>query len=280
MKDFIVSMLNSIGEGVDPGSMDLLTKTPTEFNRSLYYTAVDISNHVATPIAAAVLSIVIIIQFTTLAGKAEGDKQTMFKLICMTMIEACIILFFAQNAVMLLKSITQIGDWAVTTTQTYTGTPNLVHGEKLGDALSSAVDHAGLKGQMGALVILLLPWLASRVGTVVVTIFIYMRFIQLYLMTCFAPLPVSLLVNDHTRQMGIGYFKNFVQVTLQTAVLYIALVFYRKLSVGTVNASSFRDGMKFSDWCVNNFTGLILASLLLISIVTISNKATKALVGE
>ncbi len=280
MKDFIVDMLNSIGQGVNPDSMDLLTKSPTEFNKALYDTSVDIANNIGQPIAAAILSIVILIQFTTLAGKAEGDKQTMLKLICMTMIEACLILFFTQNATMLLSSITSIGDWSITSLQSLTGSIGTVKGENLGDALSKPIDDAGLKGQMAGLVLLLLPWLASKIGTVVVTIVIYLRFIQLYLMTAFAPVPVSFLVNEHTRQMGIGYFKIFAQVTFQTVMLYIALIFYRKIAIMTVKSSSFKDGMKFSNWCVTNFSGLILASLLLVAIVTISNKAAKAIMGD
>lgn len=280
MKDFIVSMLNAIGQGVSSGSMDLLTKSPAEFNSGLYNTSVTIAKSVGQPIAAAVLSIVIMIQFTTLAGKAEGDKQTMFKLICMTMIEAALILFFAQNAVTLLKAITQIGDWATSTAQSLTGNAGKVNGVKLGDQMSKPIDKAGLKGQMAALVVLLLPWLASQIGTVVVTVVIYLRFIQIYLMTCFAPVPVSLLVNDHTRQMGIGFFKIFAEVTFQTAILYIALIFYRKITLSTVKTSTFKDGMKFSDWCINNFSGLILAALLMICIVAVSNKAAKAIMGD
>lgn len=280
MKDFIVSMLNSIGQGVDAGSMDMLTKTPAQFNQALYDTSTSIASDVGMPIAAAVLSIVVMIQFTTLAGKADGDRQTMLKLICMTMIETCLILFFTQNATTILTAITSIGDWAVTTSQSVTGSAGAVRGESLGDALSGPIDDAGLKGQMAALVILLLPWLASKIGTVVVMVVIYLRFIQLYLMTAFCPIPVALLVNEHTRQMGVGYFRIFVQVTFQTVMLYIALIFYRKLAVGTVKADTFHDGMKFSDWCVDNFTGLILASILLIAIVAVSNKAAKALTGE
>ena len=80
--------------------------------------------------------------------------------------------------------------------------------------------------------------------------------------------------------MGIGYFKIFAQVTFQTVMLYIALIFYRKIAIMTVKSSSFKDGMKFSNWCVTNFSGLILASLLLVAIVTISNKAAKAIMGD
>ena len=281
VNDWVVGMLNGIGGGVNGGAADLLTKSPAQFNKTLYDASIKLSDVVAMPIAAAVLSIVLFIQFTTLSTKAEGDKQTMFKLICMTMIEACLILFFTNNATLIVQAISNIGDWAVQTAQSAMGVVKSgVGNEKLGDMMADPVKKAGIGGQAAAMIILLIPWLVSKVGYVIVTVVIYLRFIQLYLMMSFCPVPVTLLVNDHTRQMGIGYFKQFAEVTFQTVMLFLGLIFYRMISISTVKGGSYKKGDSLAGWCLDNFCGLLLASVLLIAIVALSNKAAKSIFGD
>lgn len=52
------------------------------------------------------------------------------------------------------------------------------------------------------------------------------RGIQLYAMAAFSPIPLSLLGFDETRQMGIGFLKNFCAAALAGAIMVFLMVAY------------------------------------------------------
>lgn len=52
------------------------------------------------------------------------------------------------------------------------------------------------------------------------------RAVQLYVMAAFSPIPLSLLGFDETRQMGIGYLKNFCAAALAGAIIMLLLAVY------------------------------------------------------
>ena len=65
----------------------------------------------------------------------------------------------------------------------------------------------------------------------------------------------------------------------QCATLYLAILMYRTLAGGTLNPSKFKDGDSLSGWVMDNFTGLLLASVMLIGIVMAANSVAKKLFG-
>lgn len=274
--EFVKDMLNAIGNGVGKGVLDTIKQSPAEFNKTLYNLSGVIASDVGKPIASAVLSVVVILQLIHVSNQAEGDKQTGVKLIAITMIECALLILFAQNATLLLSGIDGIGDWAMDAVDKAASVSTGDSGQKLGDMVGdrklSALD-TGL-----SVVLLLIPYLVSMVGGIVVIVVVYLRFIQLYLMTGFAPVGVAFFGNEATRPWGIGYFRKYAETVLQTVVLFLAIAFYQQLNVS--HAGKLADGQSLASWIVANFGQLILASVLLISVVGVSGRVAKAILGE
>ncbi|MEK0278716.1 hypothetical protein [Bifidobacterium mongoliense] len=274
--DWVKIMLNAIGGGVDSGILSTMKRSPAEFNSTLYGLSDTIASDVGKPLASAVLSVVLVLQLINVANRAEGDRQIGVKLIGITMIQCAVILAFAQNASLILQAINAVGDWAMGTVDVATsvstggGLGNL--GDMIGDQHLNPLD-TGL-----AMMLLLLPFLVSKVAGIVVTVVVYLRFIQLYLMAGFASMPVAFLGNEHTRAWGIGYFKRYTETVFQTVILFLAVAFYQHLDVN--HPGKLADGQALSGWIIDNFGQLILASVLLIAVVALSNKVAKAIFGE
>lgn len=99
-------------------------------------------------------------------------------------------------------------------------------------AEGGAIDTAGLDAltDLPSLIMVL-------VNTVVVAIFmlianvaglfcVWGRALQIYVMMMFAPIPIALLGGQDTRQMGIGFLKNFAALCLSAAVMAFSLVLF------------------------------------------------------
>ena len=64
------------------------------------------------------------------------------------------------------------------------------------------------------------------------------RAIQLYIMAAFSPIPLSLMALDDTRQIGIGYLKNFTAVCLAGLIILILLIAFPLILGGLTGAST------------------------------------------
>lgn len=56
-------------------------------------------------------------------------------------------------------------------------------------------------------------------------------------MAAFSPIPLALLSEDETRQMGVGYLRNFASVCLVGVVILVLLVIF-PIVLGGLNAAS------------------------------------------
>lgn len=278
--EFVKHMLNVIGQGVDQNTLDLLAKTPEGFNQSLYDLTATVSSQVAKPVTSAILAVVVMLQVAQIGTKADGDRELGVKLVAMTMIQCAILIYFAQNASLLLQGINEIASWAMTQIGGTVSASASDGSLGLGDHMASAVEGAGVMEQGIAVVVLLIPFLVSVLAGIVVLVVLNLRFIQIYLLASFAPMPVAFFGNDHTRQMGVGYFKQYAQVLFQSVTLFLAVAFYQRIQFNTFDPSSFHEGDSFSAWIISNFGGLLIAGLLLLGVVAISNKTAKALFGD
>lgn len=58
------------------------------------------------------------------------------------------------------------------------------------------------------------------------TFMVWGRALQIYVMVMFAPVPIALLGAQETRQMGIGFFKNFAALCLAGAIMVFSLYMF------------------------------------------------------
>ncbi|KFI46100.1 type IV secretion system protein [Bifidobacterium biavatii] len=280
MDQFVIDMLNSIGGGVDQSIVDKLLQTPAEYSPALYDLSLRVATVAVKPIAAIVLSIVFMLELARASQKADGDRELSVRLIGTLMVKVALVLVAAQNADLMLKAIDEVGTsimGGVSSVATSTDTSGTTG---LGDQMADAVRDAGWGGQAACLVLLIIPFLASKAAAIVFTVVVMLRFIQIYLMTAFNPLPIAFIACEETKQMGIGYFKSYASIVLQCVTLWLSIVFYRNLVRDVMRPGSYTEGDSLSGWIVDQFGNLLLASILLIGVVVISNAIAKRWLGS
>ena len=258
MVDFIVGILNSIGSGVGDDLVADLLKTPAEYNAGMYQLSLTVARSAVKPIASTILAIMCVLELARVSTRADGDRELGVKLVAMAMFKLTLVFTAAQHSAPTTGASSGLG---------------------LGDSMRDAIDSAGWMGQIPCLILLLIPFLVSKGATIVVTVVILLRFVQIYMLTAFNPLPIAFIAQEETRQWGINYFKQYASLVFQCATLYLAILMYRTLVGGTLNPSKFKDGDSLSGWVMDNFTGLLLASVMLIGIVMAANSVAKKLFG-
>lgn len=104
-------------------------------------------------------------------------------------------------------------------------------------AVSIATTDDDVAALIAMLVVALVSWLVVIVAYVVALVVSWARAIQIYVMAAFSPIPLALTSLDETRQMGVGYLKNFVAVCLAGLIILVLLVSF-PIVLGGLDAAS------------------------------------------
>jgi hypothetical protein len=277
MDDIVVAMLNALGQG-PTGSTDSLTQSMQQYSPALYKAALTLHSTAVKPITSIVLSIVFSMMLATNASKVEGDRELGVRVIAGSMFKAALVLAACQAAPLLLKGIADIATFIASTAQ-HVQVGGAVSNSNIGDQMRSQVDDAGTMKQLGMLVILVIPFVVVKAGSVVALVLIFIRFLQMYLLSAFASLPVAFMAHDDTKSIGIGFLKRFAAAALTGTVIIIAVKFYQALVGGWLSGHIQKsdDILKF---VVTNFGNFLVAPMVLIFLLVSANGLAKGLLGE
>jgi hypothetical protein len=169
------------------------------------------------PIGCGVLSFV----FTV-----PGVKEVAFLLVFFA-----VFLFLLQHSFELMQGVYEVTRLAVQRVSALFGTGSAIDL----DTVSIATTDDDVSALLAMLVVALVSWLVVIVAYVVALVVSWARAIQIYIMAAFSPIPLSLLATDETRQMGVGYLKNFAAVCLAGVIILVLLVSF-PIVLGGLNA--------------------------------------------
>lgn len=274
----LVGMLNGIGQG-PTGQLADLVKSPGEYNSTLFNAVVTLHDTAVKPVTAVVLSIVIVLALAENATRIEADRELGVKIVAATMFKATLVIIATQNSMKILSAIdeivTDIGNAAMALQLGADGQPVMI-----GDQLQSQVEAAGAPEQLSLLVLLFLPWLLGKVAGIAVIVAIFLRFINLYLLTSFSSLGIAFFAHSETKHMGVGYLKRYASVALTAVVLIVAFGFYRALVGDWLSGTLAAPGDDLAQYVLGGMGPFLGAPLLLLFIVFGASSLARGIVGE
>lgn len=280
MEDLLVAMLNALGDGAQ-GQIDGLLKTPQQYNPGLYQAALAIHNGAVKPIAAIVLAIIAVLMLSEVSTRVDGDRELGVKLVASAMFKIALVLIAAQQAFLILDAINAVAVSVSQNANTVPVGPAPGGGVRLGDSLKAKIVEGGAIKQLGLLLVLFIPWLLAEVVAVIGVVLVFARFLQLYLMTAFASLPMAFFGHSETKSMGIGYLKRYATAALQGTMLVLCFKFYQALMGSWLGQNVHYDGKAdVFGFITSNFGHLMVGPLVLAFMLFGASSLAKAIVGE
>lgn len=281
MDKLIVAMLNALGAGVSTGTVSDLLLSPGQYNATLYAATVQLHDTAVKPVTAVVLSIVAVLSIAAGASRIDqGDQQMGIRMIASAMFRVVIVLAVVESAMKILGAIDEVVV-AISGAANSMNVGSTAAGQPLGDALQAKIADAGMTDQLVFIVVLLIPWLVAVIVSALATVLVFVRFLQLYVMTAFASLPIAFAGMDATRGIAIGYVKRYATVGLQGAVLIISLKLYQALMSSWLN-----DGIKVDpngdiwDLITGHIGQFFVAPFVLAFVLFGAMSVARAIVGE
>lgn len=280
MEDAIVAMLNALSDGTAGNTNDLLL-SPADYNHTMWEAAVTINNVAVKPITAVILSIMFMIMLASTASRTEGDRELGVRIVAVTLFKMAMVLIVVQNAVHLLEALNYIGTAIADGAKNANFGGDTGEAVKIGDQAKNAIKDAGMIKQLGMLVILLLPFIVKEVVGVLATVLIFVRFLQLYMLTSFASLPVAFFGHDDTKPMAIGFLKRYGSTVLSGVMIIIAVLLYQALLGGWIGGNiQFKANDDIWGFIIGNFGKFLVAPAVLGFLLFGHNSLAKAIIGE
>lgn len=186
------------------------------------------------PIGCGVLSFSFTLQLVKISQKMDGNaampgvKEVVFLLVFYA-----VFLFTLQNSFELMQAVYEVTRIAIQRVAGLFGTDSALDLS----AVSITTTDDDVAALLGMLVIALVSWVVVVAAYVVALVVCWARAIQIYVMAAFSPIPLALLSQDETRQMGVGYLKNFAAVCLAGVIILVLLVSF-PIVLGGLNAAS------------------------------------------
>lgn len=228
-----VDVLKSIGtDGVLSASFDQMlgsagTVTMRDVVHSVWEAAI-------LPIGCGVLSLAFTLQLIRISQRMDGNASMPgVKEVVFLLVFYAVFLFVLQHSFELMQSVYEVSRLAVSRVSDLFGTGSALDLE----TVSITTTDDDVAALLGMLVVALVSWVVVIAAYVVALVVSWARALQIYIMAAFSPIPLALLSEDETRQMGVGYLKNFASVCLAGVVILVLLVSF-PIVLGGLNAAS------------------------------------------
>ncbi|MBR0404597.1 MAG: conjugal transfer protein TrbL [Eggerthellaceae bacterium] len=186
------------------------------------------------PIGCGILGFVFTVQLIKISQRMDGNasmpgvKEVVFLLVFFA-----VFLFLIQNSFELMRAVYEVTRLAISRVAGLFGTGGSVDLS----TVSITTTDDDVAALLAMLVVALVSWLVVIVAYVVALVVSWARAIQIYVMAAFSPIPLALMSLDETRQMGVGYLKNFAAVCLAGVIILVLLVSF-PVVLGGLNAAS------------------------------------------
>ena len=260
------------GAGPDGGQISSLGSSLPEYQADMWQAVEAVHNLAVKPVASTVLAIMFVMMLARTSTQVDSDSQLGVRIVAATMFKVAIVFVVVQNAMTILGALLQI---STDITKSILTNP-AANQANIGTAMKDRIDSMNPMEQLGALIMLLIPFIISVVAVLIPFVLIFIRFLQLFIMAAFASLPLAFFGHEDTKPIAIGYLKAFAATALSGTVMVLVIVLVAKMSfTGWTDFNG-----EVLPFIAGNFWNMMIAPLVLVFGLLTANGMAKKLVGD
>ena len=228
-----VEVLKGIGYDGILGA-DFNAMLTTSGSISMYDIAHGVWQVAILPIGCGVLSLVFTIKLIQISQRVDGNasmpgvKEVVFLLVFFA-----VFLFLIQHSFELMQAIYEVIGIAIDRVIGLFG-----QGDALDvSAVSIVTTDDDIPALLAMLIVSLISWVVVLAAYIIALVVCWARALQLYIMAAFSPIPLAFMALDDTRQIGVGYLKNFTAVCIAGLIIVILLIAFPLILGGIVGVN-------------------------------------------
>ena len=239
MRDLLTGMINSnlqeMFTDVNQKTGEIAAQvgqTPQGWNNGIFSMIQGLSNSVILPIAGIIITFVLCYELISMLTEKNNmhdiDTWMFFKYF----VKMWIAVYLVSNTFTITMAVFDVGQHVVSSAS------SIVTGSTAID-ISSAITNLDTTleaMEVGQLVVLALETLivsfCMKIMSVLITVILYGRMIEIYLYTSVAPIPFATMSNREWGQIGTNYFRGLFALAFQAFLMMVCVAIYAVLVAG------------------------------------------------
>lgn len=233
-------------------------KTPSNWNSGIFTLIKDLSENVMIPIAGLIISAILCYELISMVMDKNNMHEMGSEFFFRYLIKACIAVLMLSKTFDITMAIFDVGNHIVTQAAgVITGSTSLDVNTTLQQMFNNELSTMSIGNLVALGLETMLCSLCMKIMSVLITVIIYGRMIEIYLYISVAPVPFATLTNREWGSIGTNYIKGLASLAFQGFFIMVCVGIYSVL----VSAIAVTGTLHSAIWAVMAYTVILCFSL-------------------
>ena len=232
-------------------------QTPQGWNSDVFDMIQSLSETVILPIAGLVITYVLCFELISMVTEKNNlhdiDTWMFFKYV----FKAFVAVLLVSNVFNITMAIFDVGQHLVTQASGVIGSETAIDIEEALATMMESMEDMGVAELLLLVVETFLVSLCMKIMSVLITVILYGRMIEIYLTCSLAPIPIATLTNKEAGGMGENYLRGLCALGVQGFLILVCVGIYAVL----VNDMVVADNLHTAIFSVAAYTVILCVSL-------------------
>ena len=233
-------------------------QTPSAWNGSIFSVMRSLSDNVMVPIAGLIISAVLCYELITAAVDKNSMHEQGSGFFFRYLAKACIAVMLLGKAFDITMAVFDVGSHIVTSAAgVISGSTSIDVSAALVSLFNSQIAAMGIGELIGLGIETMIVSLCMKIMSVLITVILYGRMIEIYLYISVAPVPFATLSNREWGSIGSNYIKGLCAFAFQGFFIMGCVGIYSALIAGIAAAGNLHTAL----WSAAAYTVVLCFSL-------------------
>ena len=218
-------------------------QTPSGWNGSIYTMVRGLSDNVIVPIAGIIITFVLCYELITMITEKnnmhEMDTWMFFK----WFFKAAVAIYLLTNTFNIVMAVFDIGQHVVGGAAGVIGSNTSIDIVSTLDAMRTGMEAMEIGELLGLAIETLLVSLCLKIMSILITVILYGRMIEIYLTVSVAPIPFATMTNREWGNIGTNYFRSLFALAFQGFLIMVCVGIYAVLVNNMIIANNIHSAL-------------------------------------
>ncbi len=203
--------------------------TPQGWNSSIYSMVQNLSNSVIVPIAGIIITMVLCYELISMLTEKNNMHEIDTWMFFKYFFKMWVAVYLVSNTWTITMAVFDLGQNVVNSAASAISGSTTIDITSMITAMDVSMESMGI-GELFVLVLeTFIVSFCMKIMSILITVILYGRMIEIYLYTSVAPIPFATMSNREWGQMGTNYFRGLFALAFQAFLMMVCVGIYAAL---------------------------------------------------
>ena len=232
-------------------------KTPSSWNGSIYTMVKGLSDNVIVPIAGIIITFVLCYELISMITEKNNMQEMDTWMFFKWFFKSAVAIYLLTNTFNIVMAVFDIGQHVVGGAAGVIGGSTSIDIASTLDTMRTGMEAMEIGELLGLSIETLLISLCLKIMSILITVILYGRMIEIYLTVSVAPIPFATITNREWGNIGTNYFRGLFALAFQGFLIMVCVGIYAVL----INNMIIADDIHSALFSVAAYTVILCFSL-------------------